>query len=76
MQQLSVFAQFYADAQHCECSMFHAIYRMHKELRDASLKPTADVSCLLAAVQVRSSSSFVRRTAVNNYRQRPKYWLA
>ena len=44
--------QFYAEAQQCERSMFHAVYRMHKELRDASRKPTADVSCLVATVEV------------------------
>jgi len=44
--------QFYAETQQCERSMFHDVYRMHKELRDASLKPTADVSCLRATVEV------------------------
>jgi len=46
------FVQFYAEAQQCEYSMFHEVYRMHKELRDASRKPTADVSCLLTTVEV------------------------
>lgn len=44
--------QFYGDAQQCECTMFHTVYRMHKELRDASVKPTADVSCLMTTVDV------------------------
>ena len=44
--------QFYAETEQCERSMFHDVYRMHKELRDASLKPTADVSCLRTTVEV------------------------
>jgi len=50
------FIQFYSEAEQCERSMFHAVYRMHKELRDASVKPTADVSCLLSTVEVSISS--------------------
>jgi len=42
----------YVEAGRCERSMFHAVHRMQKQLRNASLKPSADVSSLITVVQV------------------------